>query len=123
MNDAQYSIRLSCGAIIDGAQVKPLAAFINHSGEPNVKFVEDDQSNIFVVVIKPIPPGAQLLVDYGLTFKVQPNSHVSLNQHVDDERTIFTVVLTGGPCAGKSACIKFLLTELTALGYNVLTVP
>jgi hypothetical protein len=36
---------------------------------------------------------------------------------------ILQVVLTGGPCAGKSSAIEFLAERLRVLGYDVYTVP
>lgn len=33
------------------------------------------------------------------------------------------IVLTGGPCAGKTSALSYLRTKLSGLGYRVLTVP
>ena len=38
-------------------------------------------------------------------------------------KKIFHLVLTGGPCAGKSTAITKVFDELTQKGYSVLIVP
>ena len=35
----------------------------------------------------------------------------------------FTLVLTGGPCGGKTSCLRVLTKALTARGYNVFCAP
>lgn len=39
------------------------------------------------------------------------------------EKQIFKIVLTGGPCAGKSSAMKMIKEKFTALGYYVVFIP
>lgn len=39
------------------------------------------------------------------------------------QKKIFKVVITGGPCAGKSTAMSKMVEEFTAHGYTVLIVP
>ena len=40
-----------------------------------------------------------------------------------DNHHIYTIVLTGGPCAGKSSALKHLREAAKAEGFDVLTAP
>jgi len=42
---------------------------------------------------------------------------------VRKRRNVFTVVLTGGPCGGKSSALKYLTSAIKELEINVFTVP
>ena len=52
---------------------------------------------------------------------------VSIDELLKDDETnekqIFKIVLTGGPCSGKSTAMKRIREEFTKLGYYVLVVP
>lgn len=39
-----------------------------------------------------------------------------------EEKKVFNIVLTGGPCAGKTSALSKLSKKLSVMGYNVLTV-
>ncbi len=58
---------------------------------------------------------------------LHPRSAPGLNtQGESDEEEaphIFQVVLTGGPCAGKSSCQKYFAQKLRGLGFDVYLVP
>ena len=41
----------------------------------------------------------------------------------DDKINLTRILLTGGPCAGKSTAIAAISQDLTQLGYKVLVVP
>lgn len=41
----------------------------------------------------------------------------------EDHPHIFQIVLTGGPCAGKSSCQKYFAQRLRGLGFDVYLVP
>ena len=46
------------------------------------------------------------------------------NRRIDDDRISLTrILLTGGPCAGKSTAMAAISQDLTQLGYKVLVVP
>jgi len=49
------------------------------------------------------------------------NSNELLLQSVDDK--IIKVVLTGGPCGGKTTSLSEMKKTFVELGYNVFTVP
>jgi len=39
------------------------------------------------------------------------------------KQSVYTVVFTGGPCAGKTSALEFVMKSLQAMGYRVYTVP
>jgi putative protein kinase ArgK-like GTPase of G3E family len=41
----------------------------------------------------------------------------------DDKINLTRILLTGGPCAGKSTALAAISQDLTQLGYKVLVVP
>ena len=42
---------------------------------------------------------------------------------MEDKVNVTRVLLTGGPCAGKTTAIAAIAQDLTQLGYKVLVVP
>ena len=44
------------------------------------------------------------------------------NMH-DDKVNVTRILLTGGPCAGKTTAMAAISQDLTQLGYKVLVVP
>lgn len=46
-----------------------------------------------------------------------------INQTLCDNPNIHTILITGGPCAGKTSAMTALEQELSSSGYKVLIVP
>lgn len=46
-----------------------------------------------------------------------------LKEKKNKEKQVFKIVLTGGPCAGKSSAMKLVKEKFSALGYYVLFIP
>ncbi len=62
-----FFFSLSCGFIIDGSVDGNDARWINHSCEPNCEAQENEAgTRVYVVALRDIHPGEELLFDYGL---------------------------------------------------------
>jgi len=44
-------------------------------------------------------------------------------QQLVAKKPIYSILLTGGPCSGKTSSLNFLKTEVERCGYKVLTAP
>jgi len=53
---------------------------------------------------------------------VRPRAQRTL-RITDDKISITRILLTGGPCAGKTTAMAAISQDLTQLGYKVLVVP
>jgi CYTH domain-containing protein/predicted ATPase len=46
-----------------------------------------------------------------------------LNTNYTDDKKIFKIVITGGPCAGKTTAMSWIINTFTKQGYTVLIIP
>jgi uncharacterized protein len=59
-------VELSPARAIDASRSQDALRFTNHSCEPNARILVDD-GEVRFVALRPIPPGEELTVDYGIT--------------------------------------------------------
>ena len=64
----------------------------------------------------------ELITNMGnVSFNLKPSRRIS---RMSDSRVNITrILLTGGPCAGKTTALAAISQDLTQLGYKVLVVP
>lgn len=53
----------------------------------------------------------------------QPEQRRHRTRSLDQQINVSRILLTGGPCAGKTTAMAAISADLTQLGYKVLVVP
>lgn len=77
---APYALRPSRGLAIDAACLRGVGSLANHAParEANAAYREGPPGRVFIVATRPIPPGTEILVDYGREYRLhEPTRHIT----------------------------------------------
>lgn len=66
-------------------------------------------------------PAINQLIKLSNVFDVSMDEIISTEEK--NEKQIYKIVITGGPCAGKSTALTWIQNEYTKKGYTVIFVP